>query len=445
GGYDAGPRFVLGNKIRTQAAANQFAQIVRLFRNRRVVGDTLEDHRQAEDRHTLAQQVLQHTLDDAEVDEVRQELGNEGRVGALHVVDQRLHVLPPQQQVGGTLEDLGKVGDHDGRRVHDRVSVELGCLALAGVDPHRIKPEDRFAAGGASQGDLAAAHVHRHPLPRVNLAAADRLAAQEEAVVVRLELEIVPHGDRRNDHPALAGEGLANTRDAGEQIAALFRIGERKQSITDLNREGVLIDQLAEFLRHGGGRRVCSASCTGGFTGLAGTLGGASFAGRLARIGKSRIGIFGRLVPAQVVTRVIEHTAEQAEGQHRHTGEDAKEAEHAAHDFQRARVPGELAGDLVAEVAVLGGAGDEQTGGHRNDERRDLRNEAITDREQRELLQRFGERQVHLQHADREAADHIDERDEDACHGIATDELRRTVHRAIKVRLLLNLQAALGR
>ena len=97
---------------------------------------------------------------------------------------------------------------------------------------------------------------------------------------------------------------------------------------------------------------------------------------------------------------------------------------------------------MRAEVRVLVRTRDEDARRDADDERRHLRDETVADREQRVLLQRLQDRHALLRDADRETADDIDQRDEDARDRVASDELRGTVHRAVKVRLLLHLQAA---
>ena len=92
-----------------------------------------------------------------------------------------------------------------------------------------------------------------------------------------------------------------------------------------------------------------------------------------------------------------------------------------------------------------GGAGDEDAGGDRDQQRRDLRAEAVADRQQREVVAGLGERHALLDDADDDAAEQVDAGDQDAGHRVALDELRRTVHRAVEVGLLGDLRAALAR
>ena len=99
--------------------------------------------------------------------------------------------------------------------------------------------------------------------------------------------------------------------------------------------------------------------------------------------------------------------------------------------------PGEeLAGGLGPERAVVADARDQQARGDRDQQRWDLRDEAVTDRQQRVGRDGLAEGQVVGAHPDGEAADEIDGHDEDGRDGIALHELGGTVHRTVEVRLL---------
>ena len=60
-------------------------------------------------------------------------------------------------------------------------------------------------------------------------------------------------------------------------------------------------------------------------------------------------------------------------------------------------------------------------------------------------MRRLAERQALLHDADDDAADEVDQRDQDAGHRVALDELRGAVHRAVEVGLLGDLGAAPAR
>jgi hypothetical protein len=115
-----------------------------------------------------------------------------------------------------------------------------------------------------------------------------------------------------------------------------------------------------------------------------------------------------------------------------------------AGDRQRARLLHELARQLFAERSFGGGARDDDTGGGRDQQRRDLGDDAFTDRQQRV---RCSDRERHplLHDADHEAADDVDEDDDDRRDGVAAHELRCAVHRAVEVGRALDVFAALAR
>ena len=82
----------------------------------------------------------------------------------------------------------------------------------------------------------------------------------------------------------------------------------------------------------------------------------------------------------------------------------------AAAELQRALVPRELVQQVGTEVHLRRGAGHDEAGRQRDQQRRDLRDQAVADGEEAVRLDRVAERQVLLQDADREAADQVDER-----------------------------------
>ena len=71
--------------------------------------------------------------------------------------------------------------------------------------------------------------------------------------------------------------------------------------------------------------------------------------------------------------------------------------------------------------------------------------EAVADGQQRELVRGLAERHPLLHDADDDAADEVDQRDQDAGHRVALDELRGAVHRAVEVGLAGDLLAAPAR
>ena len=121
-------------------------------------------------------------------------------------------------------------------------------------------------------------------------------------------------------------------------------------------------------------------------------------------------------------------------------GDEREGADDRAGDERRLALVEDLAGDVGAEVLLGGGARDDDAGRDGDQQRGDLRAEAVADRQQREVLGGLAERQALLHDADDDAADEVDQRDQDAGHRVALDELRGAVHRAVEVGLVGDLR-----
>jgi hypothetical protein len=142
--------------------------------------------------------------------------------------------------------------------------------------------------------------------------------------------------------------------------------------------------------------------------------------------------------------RSVQPTAkkERERGQRR---DEPEGHDHNAGNERRLALVEDLAGDVGAEVLLGRRASDEDAGGDGDQQRGDLRAQAVADRQQREVVRGLAERHAHLHDADHDAADQVDAGDQDAGHGVALDELRGAVHRAVEVGLLGDLRAALAR
>ena len=115
-----------------------------------------------------------------------------------------------------------------------------------------------------------------------------------------------------------------------------------------------------------------------------------------------------------------------------------------AGDAQR-HLPGhQLAHDVGAHVVLTRVAGDDEAGGDREQQGRDLGDEAVADGEQAVGVDGVAEGHAVLGDPDGEAADQVDQRDDDGGDRVALDELRGTVHRAVEVGLGVHLAAALA-
>jgi hypothetical protein len=149
--------------------------------------------------------------------------------------------------------------------------------------------------------------------------------------------------------------------------------------------------------------------------------------------------------PLQPVGEARDASGDQQECEMRHAGDQAEHAEQNGHDVEHLRTPAELLDELLIQVLVGGHARDQHTGRSGNDQRRQLRHQAIADGEKRVILRGLRKREIVLHRADREPADDVDQHDDDAGDRIAAHELARAVHGTVELRFLGDLCAAAAR
>ena len=137
--------------------------------------------------------------------------------------------------------------------------------------------------------------------------------------------------------------------------------------------------------------------------------------------------------------------AERQERQHRNAGQQRHHQHHRARHAERLGIAGELLEQRLVGGAGDAGLGDQQAGGGRDDQRRDLRDQAVADGEQRVGARGFGEAQALLRDADDHAADDVDEHHQQAGDGVAAHEFRGAVHGAEEAAFVLELLAAAAR
>ena len=134
--------------------------------------------------------------------------------------------------------------------------------------------------------------------------------------------------------------------------------------------------------------------------------------------------------------------AEQRERQERQPGNDAEHRHQQGGEKQGVGIAAELVEDRLVGRASRAALGDQEAGGERNDQGRNLRDEALADRELGEDVGRRGERERVAGDADHDAAEDVDRENDEAGDRVAAHELRRAVHRAEKRAFLLELAPA---
>ena len=126
----------------------------------------------------------------------------------------------------------------------------------------------------------------------------------------------------------------------------------------------------------------------------------------------------------------------------RHAGNDAEQRQDPAGHAERARLAEDLRHDLLAHVVRPGDAGHQNGDRDGEQQRRNLRHQAVADREQGVGAARVRQRHSVLRGADDGAAEQIDEDDENAGDRVAAHELAGAVHGAVEVRFFAHFLAA---
>jgi hypothetical protein len=259
-----------------------------------------------------------------------------------------------------------------------------------------------------------------------NLALSDLHARDEQLVAGGLGGHVVADGDGRHDEAELLGHLLAHASDASEQLAVAVHVGERKELEPELHRHEVDRKHLGDLLllRLGVGDALAVE--------LGLLLGIDDARALLARLAL-------RLLLADIAD-ACDDTGHREERKVGHARNDPEHAEDGSGGPSGLGAIEELAAERAHHAAGLGAvARDEQRGARGHQERRKLRDEAVADREDAVGLRRLEQRQVVLHHADDDPGDHVDRHDDQARDRITADELGRTIHGPVELRVRLNL------
>ncbi len=103
---------------------------------------------------------------------------------------------------------------------------------------------------------------------------------------------------------------------------------------------------------------------------------------------------------------------------------------------------GKLLGEFPPHTGIGGGPADDDTGRGRDNQGRDLGDEAVADGQQRIGLQRLHQVHVLQQNPDTETAKDIDRHDDQRSDGLAADKFAGTIHGPVKLCLPRDLFAA---
>src|SRR5690606_26099970 len=141
---------------------------------------------------------------------------------------------------------LGEVGDEDGGGIDDGVSIDLGVPLFIVVDPDGV--DAKYGVDGRVPFEFhrAVGDIHRHPTIWDDLSRGNRLATEQKAVFVGLQLGVVSNGDRRDHHPHISRKGFPHSCDAIEEIASVFLFGKMKEAKSELDGENAHVGKASK-------------------------------------------------------------------------------------------------------------------------------------------------------------------------------------------------------
>jgi hypothetical protein len=235
-------------------------------------------------------------------------------------------------------------------------------------------------------------------------------ARQHHRILRWLQPQVVAHRDRRQQQPHRFRQALAHALDALGQRLAVRLVDQPDQLVAQRHlqllhhRQAVPVQVRRAVVAQRGFDRV--------------------------EVGGVRLGHPAQQFPPHI----RQHQRERARTSAMACpapGQDQHHAGGAEHHLRRGQ---HLAADLLLEVARIRNTGDQDRGRGRQQQRRNLRDQAVTDGQQRILLEGVAERHVLHQRADGDAADHVDDQDQDTGDRIAAHELGGAVHGAVEVR-----------
>ncbi len=129
-------------------------------------------------------------------------------------------------------------------------------------------------------------------------------------------------------------------------------------------------------------------------------------------------------------------SGDQQERHRRQAGQQRQHAGRGRGDHQRVWVRAKLHGQPAVHLSLGAAFGNDDAGGGGNQQRRYLRDQAVADGQGGEGAECTLDRHVRPQQSHRQAAEDVDQRDDQGADGVAADELAGAVHRAVEAAFL---------
>ncbi len=230
--------------------------------------------------------------------------------------------------------------------IDHRVTGSDRRVAFFRGDPDRRQPERGFARRDAVEGAAHGAGIDGKQAIDVQIAARHLDAFHQDRVGARAKLQVVRDVYRRHDQSGLVRDLPADRAHACEERAALRFVHDRDERVPDFDAEGIDGDGRFDRLwrRH---------ARFHGFRDLA-------------------------FLPVGV-GRAAENRRDEQERELRQTGNDGQPDEHGGGHRERTRPREQLGRDFFAQVRLGRCACRDQAAGHRDEQRRNGRDESFAD------------------------------------------------------------------
>ncbi len=325
-----------------------------------------------------------------------------------------------QDFVGALADYRAEVGRDDGCRIDDREAQRLRLLARPGFDPVGLHAEGRVAGLDALDHAEHAARIDGEFAIGHDRGLRHGHSRERDAIAGGRQVEVVAYVDGWHQEAELLRQLQTHAANARQQLAAVRLVDQRHEAIADLETDA--IDRLDVLPRQFFALHRCRRRR------------------QIERLARLALGLGA--TTHQQIGGIRADAGCGEEHEVRHARNDADHGEHARADVEHARVAEQLLRHLIADVLLARHAGDDDRDRGRQQQRRDLRGQAVADSKQR--VDRDGVAEAHVVHqrTDRDAAEDVDEQDEDAGDGIASHELAGTVHRTVEVSFRTHFAAA---
>ena len=309
-------------------------------------------------------------------------------------------------------------GDH-AFGVHHRITLRLGLIGDLAVDPKRVQPEGRLARGLARQLQWRAFGVDHHHLIGADVALGHINAVDLERVAVDRQAHVILDPHRGHGETELFGEMFAQGFDLAWQHR-VGTVGQRHQpfaqhqpQLVEVHGVGIDLRHVLLFLR------FCIGLCLG----------------------------LCRLCRAALDHHAQAHhgSGQKGEDQQRKARQKADTEQQQSRHVKRLGEVRQLVKDRLVRRAARAAFRHDQTGGERHYQRRNLAHQPVADGQRGKDVKGIAHTHAALHDADEDAADDVDQRDNEPRHRIAAHEFRRTVHGTEKRAFVFQLLTATTR